>query len=450
MVTLKKRTIHSGSWVLFGHLFSQILRLSSNLILTRLLVPDMFGVMAMVTVIIGGISMFSDVGLLQNIVRSKRGDDPAFLNTAWTIQIIRGFVIFVIALFASFGLYFAIQNGVVNSNTVYGNSDLPLILAIVSISAVISGFNSIHIHTLNRKLMLSKVVTLEVVSQIVGLVFMLLWAWFSPDIWSLVIGAIISCIAKMLLSHYMRLGPQCKFQWDKSAAYEVLNFGKWIFISSILGFFLNQGDRVLLGGLITPNLLGIYTIAFFLSNALKDVFSKLISSVFFPVLAEVIRNNPDKIESVYYNIRLKIDFVTMPTAGLLFSAGGLIVNLLYDSRYDDAAWMLELLSISIISIGFMLADQLLLSYGKPKYVTLMILVQVLGLYVFVPLSFQHYGLTGAIVAIALNPLLKVFVTMFVLQKTCFISWYREFRLFPLVGVGYLLGEQIQKLFVFIQ
>jgi len=80
--TLKQRTVRSGSWVVIGHLFSQGLRLGSNLILTRLLVPEMFGVMAIVTVIMAGLAMFSDVGLLQNIVQSKRGEEIDYLNTA--------------------------------------------------------------------------------------------------------------------------------------------------------------------------------------------------------------------------------------------------------------------------------------------------------------------------------------------------------------------------------
>ena len=81
MKTLKQRTVHSGSWVILGHFISQILRLGSNLIITRLLVPEMFGVMAIVTVLIAGSTMFSDIGLLQNIVHSKRGEERVYLNT---------------------------------------------------------------------------------------------------------------------------------------------------------------------------------------------------------------------------------------------------------------------------------------------------------------------------------------------------------------------------------
>jgi len=441
--TLKQRALRSGGWVIFGHLFSQVLRLGSNLVLTRLLVPEMFGVMAIVSVIMGGLGMFSDVGLLQNIVQSKRGEEPDYLNTAWTIQIIRGFVIFFIALLASGGLYYLGQAGYLSADTVYGNEQLPIILAIVSITAVISSFNSIHILLLNRKLMMGKLISMELISQIVGLVFMLIWAWYQRDIWALVFGGMIAAFTKLLLSHGLSLGERCRFHWDRAAVHEIFHFGKWIFLSSILGFFLNQGDRLLLGGLVSSEMLGIYTVAFFLSNALKDVFSRLLNAVFFPLLTDVIRNTPERLESVYYNIRFKMDMVTMPVAGLLLSLGSVIVSLLYDSRYESAGWMLETLSVSLVSVGFMLVDQLLLSYGKPKYASLMIFGQVLSFYIFVPVAFFYFGLIGAIWAIALNPVFKIFISMIVMKKKYFLNIYHELKMLPLVYIGFLGGELIK-------
>ena len=88
----------AGAWSLAGYAVSQVIRFGSNLIMTRLLVPEMFGVMAIATIVMVGLAMFSDLGLRQSIVQSRRGDDPAFLNTAWALQILRGLVLWAIAL----------------------------------------------------------------------------------------------------------------------------------------------------------------------------------------------------------------------------------------------------------------------------------------------------------------------------------------------------------------
>jgi len=443
--TLKQRATRSGSWVIFGHLTSQVLRLGSNLILTRLLVPELFGVIAIVTVIMAGLSMFSDVGLLQNIVQSKRGEEPDYLNTAWTIQIIRGFFIFFMALLSAVGLYYAGKFGYLSEETVYGNTQLPFILAVVSISTVISAFNSIHILLLSRKLMLGKSVAIELMSQVAGLILMLTWAWYQPDIWALVFGGTAAALTKMLLSHSLRLGEHCRFCWDKRAVHEIFHFGKWIFLTSIFGFLLNQGDKLLLGALISSKVLGVYIIAFFLANAAKDIIMKMSSSVFFPVFSEIIRDNPEKIEKTYYSIKGKIDVIVVFIAGVLFYSGHHVVIFLYDDRYVEAGWMLEVLSLSLCSIGFMLAGQMFIAYGKSKLTSIMAISQVLGLYVFVPSLYLIYGIHGAVWAIALNPMIRVLVSIILMKKYYFLKIYRELLIIPIFVTGLLVGNFLNKI-----
>lgn len=444
--TLNQRASRSGRWVVLGHLLSQVLRLVGNLVLTRLLIPEMFGVMAIVTVIISGLGMFSDVGLLQNIVQSKRGEESDYLNTAWTIQVIRGLVIFFIALFVSCALYFLGIMGYISPERVYGHSDLPILLASVSVTAVIAGFNSIHILLLNRRLMLGKLVTIELISQITGLVAMLGFAWYTRNIWALVLGTFVSVSMKMILSHIVNIGGRCHFFWDKEAVHEIFHFGKWIFLSSILGFLLNEGDRILLGGLISTEMLGVYTVAFFLATAVKKLALKLISSVFFPMLSETIRNNTANFEKTYYEIRKKIDLIAMFSAGFFYSIGREVVKLLYDTRYSEAGWMFETISLSLASIGFMLSSQCFLAHGNSKLLTYMIAIQVIAFYPLVLASHLYFGLTGVVWAICFLPFIMAFLSLFLMNKFYFLDLKKEFRYIPIIFIGFILGEYLKGLY----
>ena len=94
---LKRRVVSSLAWSLTGFGTQQVLRFAFNLILTRLLLPDAFGLMALIDLFILGLYMFSDVGLGLSIVRSHRGDDPHYLNVAWSVQIVRGLVLWLAA-----------------------------------------------------------------------------------------------------------------------------------------------------------------------------------------------------------------------------------------------------------------------------------------------------------------------------------------------------------------
>src|SRR3954469_16370662 len=150
--SLRGRVLRAGAWTIAGHFVSQALRLASNLIMTRLLLPEMFGIMALANVILVGIQLMSDLGLRLNIVQSGRGNDRAFLDTIWTVQIIRGVLIWGIALFVGLALHFAAGTSWLPASSVYAEPVLPWIIAVISFNAVISGFESTKLATASRDL----------------------------------------------------------------------------------------------------------------------------------------------------------------------------------------------------------------------------------------------------------------------------------------------------------
>lgn len=433
-LSLKRRTLTSTVWVFSGQMTSQLLRLISNLIMTRLLVPEMFGVMALVSVFMMGIAMFSDVGLQQNIVQSKRGDDRNYLNTAWTVQIIRGFLIFIIALLIGITLFTAQQKNIFPINSVYADPVLPLVLAVMSFTAVISGCNSVNIFLLNRKLLVSKVILIELFSQAVGLIVMVSAAWFWREIWVLVLAGLVTSIVKMLLSHHRSLGQQCKFQIDKNHLWDIIHFGKWIFLSSILGFLLSQGDRLFLGAWLTPEMLGVYSIAFFLSTAMQGTLKQLVNAVFYPMLSEISREKPQQLQSIYYRLRLKVDVVVFFVGAMLYLFGDLIINFLYDSRYSEAGWMLQILSISIIFLGYNLAGSCIMARGNSKSNAILVFLSTIVLFVSMPLAYSYFGIKGAIYAIALNALVAIPTTSYMMYKEKLLNVKREIFSLPIISI----------------
>ena len=89
--SLRDRAMRGTVWTAVGYGAAQLLRFGSNLALTYLLFPEAFAAMVIVNTFIMGLHLFSDVGIIPAIVQNKRGDEPDFLNTAWSIQIARGF-----------------------------------------------------------------------------------------------------------------------------------------------------------------------------------------------------------------------------------------------------------------------------------------------------------------------------------------------------------------------
>jgi hypothetical protein len=90
--------LRGGLWAMGGYAASQGLRFAANLVLARILAPDALGVLFIVNTIRVGVELLTDLGIEQSIVHNERGLQPAFLRTAWTLQVLRGEAIAVLAL----------------------------------------------------------------------------------------------------------------------------------------------------------------------------------------------------------------------------------------------------------------------------------------------------------------------------------------------------------------
>lgn len=446
----KKRVMTASTWVLGGYLISQLVRLGSNLILTRLLLPEMFGVMAIVTTINMGVSLCTDIGLKQNIIRLKRGLEPEYLNTAWTLKVIRGVILWAVIVLISYGITWWGSHVETLKNTVYGYPELPDILLVTGFNAFITGFGSTKIWLAQRNLQIKRLTVLELCSQIIGILVMIVWAFYYKTIWGLVLGNLIGTIFTACFSHLILKGENNKFYLDRSIAWEFLHFGKWLFASAIISFFALHGDRVILGKFLTANDLGIYVIAFFIADSVNIILGKLGDSVFYPLLSEAWRNNRNSLKRKYYKIRLVQDTLVLLVAGFIYSTAPLIINILYDDRYRDAGWMLQILSISLVGSNYTLGSKLLTIMGYPYIRTVIVSARAILLWTTVPVALHLYGIQGGLYAISCNVAIEIVILIIALYKYNMLSFYREFILIPIACIGYGMGEASKNMYYYLQ
>lgn len=336
--TLKKRAIEGSVLTLGGYGAQQIVRLGGNYILTLLLAPATFGLMALVNMVLELLQKFSDIGINQSIIRDKRGDDQAFLNTAWTVSIVRGVLIWGAACLLTWPVA-----------VFYDRKELLALIPVAALTAIIAGLRSTKISTTNRHLMLRRLTALELGSRILGTIAMIVWAAFSPTAWALVAGGVITGIAVLAGSFLFLPGPGNKLGWDRDAANELIRFGKWILLSTAITFFLAQGDKMTLGKLMDENRFGIYAIAFMLARAVPEMILKLAPRVLMPVYARLIDQGPRRLRSQTHKMRLVLMSISLPILWILVLFGRHIIKI-YPEEYHDAGWMLEILAAGNIGL----------------------------------------------------------------------------------------------------
>ncbi len=443
--SLLKRTLRAGAWRSAGYGLSQMIRLGSTLIMTRLLVPEMYGVMAIAMMVTVILNLLSDIGLTQNIVQSRRGNDPVFLDTAWVVQIGRGVALWLAALLVSLALHLANLGGIVPTHSVYASPLLPLVIAVNSLSAVIAGFQSTKIATAHRGLDQKRLIQMELVGQLLGTAVMIAIGFATRSIWALVAGALLVSLTVTVLSHVWLTGNPNRFRWERSAARELIDFGRWIFISSAVGVFVFQGDRLLLGGLIEADELGMYAIASLIVGVFEVGTARLFATVGLPALSEIARNERSRLREVYYRMRIPGDLLLLFVAGSLFAAGQLVIDALYDPRYSGAGGMLQVLALRLFVVRYGVATQVQLAVGMSRNVMIISLVNFVSLYTLVPLLYYHAGLHAAIWGIALHGLAAVpFVYRFN-ARLDLNDIRRELMVLPAFPAGFLCGIALNLL-----
>lgn len=436
---IKQRIVSAGIWSLVGHGFSLTIRFASNLLLTRLLAPDMFGVMAIAMIIITGLGMFSDVGLDQSIIRSTRGHDVRFLNTVWVIQIFRSILIWLFVVVAVLLLMLLTQHDLVSASSVYGNPSLRPVLLVLSVTALISGLSSTKIATSGRSLFVRNVVQMEVGSQAAGLCGVIAWLFFDRSVWALVFGAIVTSATRTLMSHLWLPGQANRWHWDRSAASEIFSFGKWIFLTSIAGFLLGNSDRLILGGLIDARTLGVYSIAVTIFALLEQILTRVIASAVFPALSEFARNRRSELKKAYSKFYMTIALAAYFCFGVLVLSSKTVIGVLYDARYSDAGWMLGVLSIGLLATPLQVSIQCFIALGAPQIHFRVLAVRLFGLLLSLPLGFQLFGLEGALVAIAANQLLALPIVIVNARKFGVFDLKKELVVLPAIGLGLMSG-----------
>ena len=402
MTSLKKRAYQGAIWTIAGYGMSQVVRFGGNLILTRLLVPEFFGLMAVVNTLRMGIELFSDIGISQSIINSKRGDETSFLNTAWTLQIIRGWIIWLFCLILTLPVA-----------SFYEEERLLWLIPIVGLSSVFDGFSSVSILTLMRRMDLGKSTLFELSVQVFTLVCLIAWAWFNPSIWALAFGVAIGAIYKMFGSHFLIPGYRNRFAWDKDAVKEILSFGKWMFMSSALMFASEQSDRLILAKLLSFQMLGVYTIAYTLANLPRQVIKQLSYKVIFPTISNQTELPRETLRAKIISQRRFLLIGCAVVLAALVTVGDLVIGTLYDERYTQATWMMPILSAGIwFSLLFYTISPALLAIGKPLYLAQSNLARFVMIGLGLPIAYYSFGLIGAIIVIAVGDLPLYFVNLY--------------------------------------
>ncbi len=439
-MTLRQRTLRAGAWTVASYGVELSTRFLSNLILTRLLFPEAFGVIAAATTIIGGLQLISDFGVRAVIIQSPHGEDAEFLRTAWLFQCIRGILLWLVLLLICIALVTPSTHSLLPATSVFADPSFPIVTGVLGLTIILNGIESTAVSLNVRRLNFQPIVMLDLLAKIAPLPIMIAWAYAFPSVWSIVAGALIASLLRAILSHVIIPGPLMAFTSHGGHLKTIVAFGKWVSLSSFATFISSHSDVIILGLLLPSPMLGVYYIAKTLRDAIEFFLERLNGTMTLPVLGEVIRNNPKNLKDRYYRFRLPIELVAASFAGFLFASGELIVHILYDQRYSEAGLMLQILSFGLLVYPFQLIRSAFTAVGRTDVVAWISILQAVCLVAGMSLGYYLCGPLGAIAGVASSRVIPSAITLIVAHRVNWISPWKEIRWIPTYAVGYLIGK----------
>lgn len=418
---------------LLGFGASLVVRLGSNLLLTRLLFPEAFGVMAMAQIVLYGLTMLSDVGIWQAVVTSRRGRETAFLRTAWTMLVIRGAVLSLVACALTYPVALA-----------FAEPQLVWILPAVSTTILLQGFSSTRVFLLRRRLRLLPLQALELGTQLVNVAVCLVGAWLGFGVGALVAGMLVSCAVNTLASHVLPgTTHRDGFRLEPRARRELLDFGRWIFLSSALTFLAVRMDQMLLGRWLGAAMLGVYNIGQTLADLCDTLATRMTNGVIYPLLARVHAHRPHAFTPAYYRIRLWFDLLLFSALGGIAAMSDWIIALLYDDRYLAAAEVLRILVLrAAVAVLATLCEVCFVARGATVVSFRCNLAVTLALAVAMPVGGLVWGVTGILWATVIGRAMGLVVLWPRAHREGLLRPARELLAVVYLALGYGLGRLV--------
>lgn len=400
--SLKRQAFLGTLWTLFSFGFASCLRLVSNVVLFNLLGPSLLGLMNLVNTVMTGLHMFSDVGIGPNIIQSKRGDDPAYLNTAWTLQILRGGLIFLVCCLIS-----------LPAARFYHRGEMLWLMPVIGLESLFLGFQATSMFTLSRALNVRQIELYGLAEGVLMTGVMLGWAKLAPSVWAIVGGMVAVSLFRLVWTHRWVPGIRHRWQIEPQAVKDLLGMGKWFFFSTAVTFLGVNADRLLLGKLVPLDLLGIYAIAIGFSELPKLVVGAISAKVLLPTMSRLSDLPRSEFRQLLLKYRRLVLLCAVVLLALFVCFGDWLILALYSwkpeyqSAVQKAAWMLPILAAGIWpNLLHESIRQSLVAIGQPKYEAIGQLLKCLLVCFGVPFSFSYMQQHSTLPAI-LGPVLIV-------------------------------------------
>lgn len=353
------------------------------MILTRILAPDQFGLMALVLAANGLFETLTEVGIGQSVIQNKNGDTHSYLSAAWIFSSVRGIILYGVGIIAAPWLA-----------AFYESPNLTPLLRVAFMAMLFHGLTNPRLYVFQKKMTFGRYVVIMQGAGILGTSLCLILAFWISNIWALVVGYVVEAGLACCLSYLL-----CPFRFVRDIPKEnwrdIISFSKGMAGLGLFAYIFMSADIILMGRICSKEVLGMYSMAFSLAAIPQILFTRIAGPMILPTLSdsqdqiELVRSRLLRMTRVLYSFGL-------PMGICLSVFSDSVLRVVYGSQYAKVAIAFGILNLyAIVYIGGILIASTYLALGRPDVHRTFTIVRVVILAILLYPCIQLWGPAGA-------------------------------------------------------
>jgi O-antigen/teichoic acid export membrane protein len=406
---LGKKVAEGGAWLSFGGSFEQVLRLVRNMVLSRVLLPNAFGSMALVLSITMLFESLSEIGVKQAVVQSPDGNKDLYLNGVWFFALLRG------AALAAFGVLFAPLIA-----QFYKSPELTELLRLAFIGLLVRGVFSPRAYVGLKHLEYKRWILVENLGGALGVGVSIFLSILLKNAMGLVIGFLSESIFRVLLSYvFFPFVPRLKFERGYIEAFA--KYARRFLGTPILTYLFLQADVFVIGRILGEAELGSYALAASIARIPDLIMQKVANPLMVPAFS-IIQNENAKIVASLEKILSVVFFLGFPIGMLCIFHGPIIMEIVFtpQNRIAGKAFGFLALTSVIRNLGVPFVS-ICYATNRAQIVRLVMGLRTIVFAALIIPATQNWGISGTAGAMLITVFLMYFVQMLALRRMGFIT-----------------------------
>jgi O-antigen/teichoic acid export membrane protein len=297
--SLTGKVLQGGAWAGALNFSDRALQLARTLILATILVPADFGLYGIALLLTTVPNLLVDPGFEEALIQREESDIDSYLDTVWTFRFGKSLFLYVVLMLAS-----------TPAASFFQTPSLVVVLPVVGLSLFTSNLVNPGVVYFKKELRFDREFVYIFGGSLVGFVAAIALGVTFRSHWALVAGLLGTSLTRLVLSFVIH-GYRPGLSFDTEAASSLFEFGRWIQLNRVVTLGATRGDDLFVGRVLGSGALGLYQLAFRLSNAAATEVAHVIGSVLFPAFSKV-QNNLQSLRSGFLRANSIVFLLAFP------------------------------------------------------------------------------------------------------------------------------------------